>query len=158
MKNNIFCGLYIRKCISVMVFILFPFFISCKSDSFGLYDSVPYVLSGDFVMEENSTDYSICGVDFSLLNKSEKEIKRVSIVFYLFDQDGEPAYECQNKVSVQIDKSISSGEVSCFCMSLDRFMNSIPENNLTVDYLFLSRIEYEDGSHWEDPYGLVAFR
>lgn len=142
----------------ILLFFFLSVFTGCQSDSFEPFESVPYVLSGNFVMEENSSDYSICGVDFSLLNKSEKRIKRVSIVFYLFDQDGEPALECQNKVSVQIDKVIEAGEVSSFCMSLDQFMNSIPANNLTVDYLFLSRIEYEDGSLWEDPYGLVAFR
>lgn len=121
-------------------------------------DSLPYVMSGEFVMEEGASDYSICGVDFFLLNKSEKEIKTIDLVFFLFDKDGEPASECQNKISVEIEKSISGGEDSTFCMSLDKYMNSIPAEPLQIDYLYLARIEYEDGSLWEDPYGLHAFK
>lgn len=138
----------------LMIFIL-SFFAGCKTWSF---DSVPYVISGDFVMEENSSDYSICGIDISLLNKSEKEIKNVSIVFFLFDHDGEPAYECRSKIAVEVEKSIAAREFSSFCISLDKFMNAIPQDTLLIDYLYVSKIEYEDGSKWEDPYGLVAFK
>ena len=37
-------------------------------------------------------------------------------------------------------------------------MNQFPEEALYVDYLYVSRIEYEDGSLWEDPFGLTAFK
>ena len=37
-------------------------------------------------------------------------------------------------------------------------MNSVPEDYLIIDYLYLSKIEYEDGTVWEDPYGLIAFK
>ena len=81
-----------KKNYKILMTILFFILTGCKTYSI---DSVPYVMSGDFVMEENSADYSICGVDFLLLNKSEKEIKKINIVFFLFDKDGEPAFECQ---------------------------------------------------------------
>ncbi len=137
-----------------MVFV-FLIFAGCKTWSF---DTVPYVISGDFVMEENALDYSICGIDIYLVNKSEKEIKNISIVFFLFDKDGEPAYECRSKIAVEVDKDIAAQESSTFCISLDKFMNAIPQDLLLVDYLYVSKIEYEDGSRWEDPYGLVAFK
>ena len=129
-------------------------FTACK-----LFDleSVPYIISGDFVMEENSSDYEICGVDFFLINKTEKEIKKIKLVFFLFDQDGEPAYECQSRISLDIDISVMGKEKKSFCLCLDNFLNSIPENYLFVDYLYLAEIEYEDGSVWEDPFGLIAF-
>ncbi len=121
-------------------------------------DPLPYVINGEFVMEEGASDYSICGVNFFLFNKSQREIKKVDIVFFLFDKDGEPAYECRNKISASIEKIISAGQDCSFCMSLDSYMNSIPAEALLIDYLYLSRIEYEDGSLWEDPYGLFAFK
>lgn len=144
------------KRITNIFFISFLLFlINCKGYS---EDIIPYVMTGDFVMDDSSENYSICGVDFYLLNKSDKEIKNINIVFYLFDYDGEPAYECQNKISVEIEKYIGPDEECNFCMSLDRYMNSIPSEELTVDYLYLAKIEYDDGSVWEDPYGLVAFK
>lgn len=131
------------------------FLMSCKV--FPL-EAVPYVIDAEFVMEENSTDYSICGVDFFFKNKSEKEIKNITIVFFLFDKDGEPAYECRSKISASFEKFIMPGEVSYFCMSLDQFMNSIPEDPLMLDYLYISEIRYEDDTVWSDPFGLIAFK
>ncbi len=121
-------------------------------------DSVPYVMTGEFVMEEGAADYSICGVDLYLFNKSDKAIKRIYLVFFLFDKDGEPATECSNKIYAVIEKEVFAGETETFCMSLDSFMNSVPEDYLIIDYLYLSIIEYEDGTVWEDPYGLIAFK
>ena len=85
-------------------------------------------------------------------------MKKINLVFFLFDQDGEPAYECRSKISLEIERKISAGEKSTFCISLDNFMNSVPSELLMVDYLYLAKIEYEDGTCWEDPYGLIAFK
>ena len=52
---------------------------------------------------------------------------------------------------------IDAGESCNFIMSLDKFMNAIPSDPLIVDYLYLAEIEYEDGSVWKDPLGLIAF-
>ena len=139
--------------LSIVLFSLL--FISCNGYSL---DSVPYVISGEFVMNDASKDYSICGVDIYLFNKSQKEISSVNIVFFLFDKDGEPAVECQNKITAQVEQTVSAEEDCSFCLSLDHFMNSVPEEKLLVDYLYLSKIEYEDGSCWEDPYGLTVFK
>lgn len=153
--ERIRCGKQLMLLRTALLMTVISFFINCKTYSL---DSVPYVITGDFVMEENSSDYSICGIDFFLMNKTEKEIRSFNVVLYLFDQDGEPAYECSSKISADIEKSISSGDSASFCMSLDKFMNSIPADSLIVDYLYLSKIEYQDGSVWEDPYGMVAFK
>ncbi len=139
----------------VFIFVCTILLISCKAYS---QDTVPYVISGEFVMNEDSEDYSICGVDFYLLNKSEKEIKTINIIFFLFDQDGEPASECRNKISVEVEKCLIGGESCSFCLSLDSFMNTVPASPLLIDYLYLGKIEYLDGSLWEDPFGLVAFK
>lgn len=144
-----------RKARIILAGLLLWVMPGCKAYS---QESVPYVISGDFVMEDGSQDYSICGVDFFLLNKSEKEINRLNIVFYLFDKDGEPALECRSKISVEMEKCISGGDECSFCLSLDKYMNCVPSELLMVDYLYIARIEYEDGSVWEDLYGLAAFR
>ena len=148
-KNNSF---FVKQ----LTLLLSSFFIlSCSAYS---QETAPYVINGNFVMEDGALDYSICGVDFYLLNKSSKEIKKINVVFYLFDKDGEPAYECRSKISGEIEKTIEAGGESNFCMSLDNFMNLVPADPLVVDYLYLAKIEYEDGSLWEDPFGLFAFK
>ena len=127
----------------------------CKSYSI---ESAPYIASGEFVMDEESTDYSICGVNVLVLNKSEKNIREMNLVFFLFDRDGEPAEECRSMLSFEIEKNIGGMQEGSFCVSLDKYLTAVPEDKLLVDYLYLSKIIYEDGFVWEDPFGLVAFR
>lgn len=138
---------------SIILFLSF-FIISCKAYS---KEIVPYIIDAKFSMEENSEDYSICGVNIFLLNKSEKNIKKINLVFFLFDKDGEPAEGCQNKLEFVVEKNLPASQSCSFCISLDKYLNTIPSEMLFVDYLFLSRIEYEDESVWEDPLGLIAF-
>lgn len=143
----------------VLYILLGCFFISVLSScSITPLESVPYLISGDFVMEADSDDYSVCGIDLMFLNQSEKMVQEISVVFFLFDMDGEPARECSNRIAFDIEKTIDAGDSLRSCLSLDKYMYILPEEYLQVDYLYVSRIVYDDGSVWEDPYGLVAFK
>ena len=117
----------------------------------------PYLVSGKFVMEEDSSDYEICGAELKFYNRSEKKVTEFEIFFYLFDSDGEPAQECWNQLSFDIEKLIDENDSFEICLSLDSYMASVPQSLLRIDYLFVSKICYDDGSVWEDPYGLAAF-
>ena len=117
----------------------------------------PYLVSGKFVMEEDSSDYEICGAKLKFYNRSEKKVTEFEVVFYLFDSDGEPAQECWNQLSFDIEKIIDAEDSFEICLSLDSYMASVPQSLLRIDYLFISKICYDDGSVWEDPYGLAAF-
>jgi hypothetical protein len=129
-------------------------FISCSLFS---KESAPYAVSGDFVMEDNSTDYDLCGINLNVFNKAEKNIKEFTVVFFLFDKDGEPASECRSMLSFSVEKKIEAGKSFVCCISLDQYMSTIPEEPLTVDYLYVSSITFEDDSTWADPYGLLIF-
>ena len=117
----------------------------------------PYLVSGKFVMEEDSSDYEICGAELKFYNRSEKKVTEFEVVFYLFDSDGEPASGCQNRLDFIIEKEVEPGGEFQNCLSLDSYMAVMPQSLLEIDYLYVSRILYTDGSVWEDPYGLVAF-
>lgn len=129
-------------------------FISCSLFS---KESAPYAVSGDFVMEEDSTDYNLCGINLNLFNKAEKNIKEFTVVFFLFDKDGEPASECRSMLSFSVEKTVEAGQSFVCCISLDQYMSTIPEEPLTIDYLYVSSITFEDDTSWADPYGLVIF-
>ena len=147
-----------KKWLRFIAFAFAFFAAGCKGYSKDTFDSIPYLADGEFVMEEGAEDYSICGVNLFIFNKSEKNISSINTVFFLFDKDGEPASECRSKLSFEAEKTISAGEQVSFCISLDRYMNTIPSESLFVDYLYLAKIVYDDGSVWEDPLGLAAFK
>lgn len=151
MKNKI-----IKKLFVCLIFLIITLiFNGC---SITPNEIIPYLVSGDFVMEADSEDYSVCGLDLLLVNQSEKDISEFSIVFFLFDKDGEPAGECSNRISFDIERFVDAGGALKKTISLDKYMNNIPEELLFVDYLYVSKIIYADGSVWEDPFGLVALK
>ena len=84
-------------------------------------------------------------------------IKEFELVFFLFDSDGEPAYECPGRISFSIEKEIDPDEVFNICLSLDSYMIFVPQSLLEIDYLYVSKIVYANGSVWEAPFGFSAF-
>lgn len=134
-------------------FIVLAFF-GCSAFSL---ERSPYTINADFVMDEESSVYKICGVDLSFSNLAAETVKEFEVVFFLFDSDGEPAYECPNRLAFSIEREIGSNEDFSVCLSLDSYMTFVPQSLLEIDYLYVSRITYTDGSIWVDPYGFSAF-
>lgn len=117
----------------------------------------PYSIAADFVMDEESDEYKICGADITFYNHSLITVKEFELVFFLFNSEGEPASECPERLTFYIEKEIGPDEDFKICLNLDSFMNFIPEAPLEIDYLYVSKIVFSDGSVWEDPYGFKAF-
>ncbi len=119
-------------------------------------EKYPYLVSAEMVMED-SVDYEIAGLNLFVMNKSEKEIKNFTLVFFLFDQDGNPPEYMKNSLVLSINSQIDPGEALQTCLSLDPYVYAVPEESYIVDFLYLSKITYTDGSVWSDPYGLKVF-
>ena len=153
--QNYWRGLSMKNNFRFIVCIFILIFSSCEVFP---DEGNPYSVSAEFEMEESSENYEICGVNISFYNHSDISVKEFVVVFFLFDEDGEPAQECSTQLCFDIEKEIESGEKFQFCLSLDSYMTVIPQSKLQVDYLYVSKIIYEDGSVWEDPYGFAAFR
>lgn len=131
-------------------------FISISCEAFAK-ENVPYIASGNFVMEENIAEYEVCGVDLYFLNKSEKKVRNFTVVFYLFDEEGEPVNTTKNNIVITIDENLNPMEEINLCISLDKYMNYLPEEGYFIDYLYVSNIVYEDSSVWSDPFGMHVF-
>ena len=104
-----------------------------------------------------SSDYEIAGLDFSFFNRSEKTVSEFTLVFYLFDEDGEPASLCRSNIVLSVSCEIPPGERLEKLLSLDTFFSAVPEQEYFTDYVYVSRIKYEDGSTWKDPFGLSLY-
>lgn len=143
-----------RRCNKYYLMLLLFLYAGC---SLFAKEKAPYIISGQFVMEQDSVDYSICGLDLYVFNKSAQEIKSLTVVFFLFDSDGEPIDTGKNNIVLTVNKSILPKEGKNICLSLDDYMNNLPEENYMVDYLYISRIVYSDNSEWTDPFGMMMF-
>lgn len=137
-----------------IIFFFFEFcFFSC---SLTAKENAPYFINGEFIIEE-STEYEIAGLDLYLLNKSEKQISAFTVVFYLFDEDGNPPQGAKNSIVIKVNTEIDSNDYLQNVINLDKYMYEIPEQPYFVDYLYLSEIIYSDGTKWKDPFGQQMF-
>lgn len=136
-----------------LVFFTFIFFYNFY---FFASEKNPYFISGEMVVDASSK-YEAAGFNFNLINRSEKNIKSFTVVFYIFDEDGNPPALGRNNIVVTINSEVLSQENYESCISLDSFLYEIPEEPYEVDYLYVSKIVYEDDSVWSDPFGLCAF-
>lgn len=116
----------------------------------------PYIIDGEMVLD-SSSKYEIAGLNFHFFNKSEKQIKNFTVVFYMYDEDGNPPGTGRNNVVVNITASIKGNENLNGCISLDEYLYEIPEVPYSIDYLYVSKITYADDSVWSDPLGLSVF-
>lgn len=136
-----------------LVFFVFIFFYNFYSFA---SDKIPYFISGEMVVD-SSSKYETVGFDFNFINKSEKNIKSFTVVFYIFDEDGNPPALGRNNIVITINSEVLSKESYESYVSLDSFFYEIPEEPYEVDYLYVSKIVYEDDSVWTDPFGLCIF-
>lgn len=127
------------------------FSVSCSFS----YDNPPYLIKGEMVLDKENYD-SFSTFAFEFLNKSDKSIKSFTLVFYLFDEDGNPPVSGRPNIVNTIKHSVGPGDRLESSFSLDRYINLVPENPWLVDYLYVSLIEYDDGTVWKDPFGLKS--
>ena len=142
----------VKTCKLLILFICMTFF-SCKAFT---AEKIPYLIESSLVMEDSS-DYEIAGLKLSFLNRSDKKVSEFTIVFYLFDEDGEPASFCRSNVVLTVKNEIDAGQKLEACLNLDSFFFYEPEVNYFADYVYISRIVYEDGTSWNDPFGLMVY-
>lgn len=141
---------YKFKIISFFICILFS---NCKLFA---NEKIPYLINGEMVLD-SSSKYEAAGFDFYFINKSEKNIKSFTIVFYVFDEDGNPPLMGRNNIVITVNSNVLAKESLENCVSMDSFLYEIPEEPYEIDYLYVSRIVYEDDSVWTDPFGLYSF-
>lgn len=125
---------------------------SCFAES-----SIPYIVDATVEMKESSSEYEICGLNLYFYNKSESDVETFTVSFFLFDKDGNPVSTGKSNIVLTIEKLIEKGKPFTACISLDKYFNAVPDELYGVDYLYVSRIEYSDGSVWSNPFGMKRF-
>lgn len=143
-----------KKILGLCVSIFFIFIAGCNLSAEGI-NKVPYELEGKFLCEENSTEYERGAVNYNFKNLSDKTVKEVYIVFYLFDEESTPLKN--NMIAATCN--IPCNEDSDFFIVFDEYLSDDVKVNegFYLDFMYASKIIYEDGSEWTDPMGLKKF-
>lgn len=97
------------------------------------------------------------GVFFDFYNKSEKEVVFIETCMNVFDsQTGELAFAGAGGLTSISSCLIEQKQNRNLCISLDEYVYKLETDSLCIDNFFISKIEYNDGTSWQDKIGVYA--
>ncbi len=134
--------------------LLFPIFVVSLAGCMHM-DAVPYAITEPeckIGKVENAHDF--VGIHFTFFNNTEKKVNNFKFSFIVFDSSGEYSpLPGNNVISARYMQVIDSNAANDIIFSLDSYVHQIPTEPFIVDFFYISKIEYDDGSVWTDPYG-----
>lgn len=118
------------------------------------YEAAPYIVSApQQIIGEREGYFALAGVVFDLWNAARKDISSVTVSFLVYDSetDANPL-NGPNLVTARFNGIVPAGSSESFAVSLDARLFTIPAKPYRLDFFTIPRIEYTDGSAWEDPF------
>ncbi|MCR5125339.1 MAG: hypothetical protein K6B43_09125 [Treponema sp.] len=122
-------------------------------------DNCPYLIANQkFEIGSSSDGYEFAGTRFTFHNGSKKDVKSFTVSFMLYDSDGNNPFIGSNNVVERIDEQVLSGMSKSILLSMDDYLSSVPSEPYQIDYMYVRKIIYSDGSEWTDPFGMYSAR
>ena len=142
-----------RNNVNTFIVILFLFI-----GNYASYSQIksPYYVQGEVSIFSDAGDFKYAGINITFYNNAERNIRKITFVLFLSGIDDSSTFSGDNRIISEYSKSIDSRSTAEFCISLDDYIAAIPDTPYQIDCLYADRIEYDDGSIWEDPYGIYA--
>lgn len=127
---------------------------SCSSLQIG---KCPYLITEQYVTYDTETEYfNYAGAFFSVLNNSDKDIKKITLCFSLFDEEGNILGVGNGQYQTVYEGEITAGSKKEIVLSLDNILSNENESSCSLDFVYISSITYADGSVWRDYIGLYS--
>lgn len=114
----------------------------------------PYSIVGEMEINQKTEEAFL---EYTFCNDSKKVVKDFTIVFYVFDSDGDVPLKNKNNIVVRIKTEVGAKEELSDKIKLNEYLSYIPEEPFFVDYLYVSSINYIEGTLWNDPFGFEVF-
>ena len=114
----------------------------------------PYSIVGEMEINQKTEEAFL---EYTFCNDSKKVVKDFTIVFYVFDSDGDVPLKNKNNIVVRIQMEVGVKEELSDKIKLNEYLSYIPEEPFFVDYLYVSSINYIEGTLWNDPFGFEVF-
>lgn len=134
----------------VLAGLFFSLFASCKLNA---QEQPDFDFEARIVTEEGKEFYDIAGMELYFGNYSGKTVEKFQISFQLFDETGMPF----NKGIYEVVGNTNHNEYCHIFLKLDELFNNQDPKKCTLDYMFINKIIYTDGTEYNDPHGLKHF-
>jgi hypothetical protein len=116
----------------------------------------PYVITKPIsYCTEKPGYYTFAGIEFVFLNASTKTAVEIAASCMVFDPDSHKnPFIGSNMIRAVFKGAVPGGQKKDFIIPLDPYIYSAPDSPYLIDFFYISRIVYEDGSVWEDNNGI----
>jgi hypothetical protein len=119
----------------------------------------PYLIEGAaFELGGNERDYDYACAKFSFHNGSDKDVSSFTVSFMLYDSEGNNPFVGSNNVVERVDGNVPSGASTAVLIPMDDYLTIVPDEPYKIDFMYVRKIEYADGSEWTDPFGMYSAR
>jgi len=147
-----------KKYIFLSFFISFLLMIYSSCSSL-LNENAPYLIANQKVeLGKVENQYDFAGTSFTLYNSSEKDISSFTVSFLLYTSDGNNPFIGSNNIIATINDDIPAGSSKDVILSLDKYISIVPEEPFQIDFMYIRKLSYSDGSSWKDPFGMYSSR
>ncbi len=135
---------------------IFPVFAFVLSSCMNIQE-IPYVITEpQCKIGQLENNYNFSGVCFTIYNNSNKAIKKIECTYTVFDADGDNPFIGSNCLISKFNDIIAPNDNREIIISLDKYMNYIPEEPFLIENFYVSKIEYSDGTVWKDSFGAFS--
>ncbi len=147
------------KVVSKLFFVLVVLLL-CACEVFMAPPAPPFVITKPVcVIGASEPNYQCGGIEFTLYNTSNKTISGIAMSCMVYDAETEKSpFIGSNIIKATFSGLILPDESRRLILSLDDHMHTIPEDPYLLDFFYISKVMYTDGSVWEDPNGIYSTR
>ena len=124
--------------------------------AFPLYARTPYHIKGEVSVGEDTAFYEYGCVALTFYNASKRTVRKFFVVVFLNGNDEMISFSNENPIVFECDENVAPRTAVRTEFSLDDLISEMPDEACQIDFLYVSKIEYDDGGVWEDPYGVHA--
>ena len=124
--------------------------------AFPLHARTPYRIKGEVSVGENTAFYEYGCVALTFYNASKRTVRKFFVVVFLNGNDETISFSNENPIVFECDENVAPRTAVRAEFSLDDLISEMPDEACQIDFLYVSKIEYDDGGVWEDPYGVHA--
>ena len=146
-----------NKSLVFIIIVLFLSVLSCSQNSSDITNPPFAVTQPEYRSSKEDDRCVLGGVYFDFYNKAESSVIRLETRMNVYDRKtGKAAFLGCGTIESGNEVLIKSREQRKLCVPLDEYITVISEEGYIIDQFYISRIEYEDGSIWEDEFGVYA--
>lgn len=123
-----------------------------------LYAHTPYRIKGEVSVGTDTAFYEYTGIVLTFYNTSRRTVRKFFVVVFLSGSDEMISFSNENRIVFECDENVAPRTAVRTEFGLDDYISEMQDETYHIDFLYVSKIEYDDGGVWEDPYGVHAVR